>query len=114
MINKCNNLSTPSLDQILWKHLKTVVKNEKYLKNIVNITNICINHQYWPAHFKKSFSIIILKPNKILYDSSKMFQSIILLNTLGKLIEKVIGEWLQFYMIFNNFIYSNQLGELKQ
>lgn len=33
---------------------------------------------------------------------------------LGKLIEKVIGEILQFKFISNNFIYPNQLGGLKQ
>ena len=32
----------------------------------------------------------------ILYDSLKMFRLIILLNILGKLIEKVIGERLQY------------------
>ena len=34
--------------------------------------------------------------------------------TLGRLIEKVIGERMQFHPTSNNFIYSNQLGELKQ
>ena len=43
-----------------------------------------------------------------------MFRPIILLNTLEKLIEKVIGECLQFYIISNNFICSNQLEGLKQ
>jgi len=32
---------------------------------------------------------------------------------LGKLIEKVIGERLQFQVISNNFIYQYQLGGLK-
>jgi len=32
---------------------------------------------------------------------------------LGKLIEKFIGDRLQFYMISNNFIYQSQLGGLK-
>jgi len=58
--------------------------------------------------------IIIPKPNKELYGSSKSFRPIVLLNTLGKLIEKVIGEHLQFYLILNNFIHSCQLGGLKQ
>jgi len=43
----------------------------------------------------------------------KSFRPIILLNTLGKLIEKVIGDRLQFYVISNNFIYQSQLGRLK-
>jgi len=36
-----------------------------------------------------------------------------LLNTLGKLIEKVIGERIQFHIVANDFIYPSQLGELK-
>jgi len=57
--------------------------------------------------------VIIPKPNKLLYDLPKSFYPIILLNTLGKLIEKVIGERLQFHVINNNFIHSSQLGGLK-
>ena len=36
--------------------------------------------------------IIIPKPNKSSYDSPKLFRPIILLNMLGKLMKKVIGE----------------------
>ena len=42
-----------------------------------------------------------------------MFRSIVLLNTLGELIEKVIAERLQFTVVKNNFIYTSQLGGLK-
>jgi len=37
-----------------------------------------------------------------------------MLNMLGRLIEKVIGERLQFQLISKNFIYPCQLSELKQ
>ena len=57
--------------------------------------------------------VVIPKPNKQSYDSSKSFRPIVLLNTLDKLIEKVIGKRLQFQVIFNNFIHSSQLGGLK-
>ena len=46
-------------------------------------------------------------------DSLKVFQPIVLLNTLGKLIEKVIAERLQFIVASNNFVYLSQLGGLK-
>ena len=59
-------------------------------------------------------SIIILKSNKESYDFSKSFRPIVLLNTIGKLIEKVIGKRLQFLSILNNFIYPSQLDDLKQ
>ena len=57
--------------------------------------------------------IIIPKPNKSSYDHAKMFCSIVLLNTLGKLIEKVIAERIQFTVVENNFIHPCQLGGLK-
>jgi len=57
--------------------------------------------------------IIILKPNKVSYSSIKSFCLIILLNTTGKLFEKIIGKWLRFFVISNNFIHLCQLGGLK-
>jgi len=61
-----------------------------------------------------SSSVIILEPNKVTYDSSKSFHPIVLLDTLEKLIEKVISKCIQYYLIANNFIHPNQLGGLKQ
>ena len=58
-------------------------------------------------------TVIIPKLNKKLYDSPKYFRPIVLLNTVGKLIEKVIRERLQFAMAANNFIYPSQLSGLK-
>jgi len=75
---------------------------------------MCIDLGHWPSHFKTSMTIIIPKPNKELYDSPNSFRPIILLNTLGKLIEKVIGKHLRFQVILNNFIHLNQLGGFKQ
>jgi len=48
------------------------------------------------------------------YNSSKYFCPIVLLNTLGKLIEKIISERLQFQVVSKNFIHPNQLEGLKQ
>jgi len=104
-INKYNNSSTPSPDKLSWRHLKLIVKDTVCLKKIINIADACFDLGYWPLHFKVSTSIIILKPNKDLYDSPKAFRLIVLLNMLGKLIEKVIGKRLQFHSISNNFIH---------
>jgi len=73
-------------------------------------------HQSWllAITFQESTSIITPKSNKPLYNTSKTFQPIILLNTLGKLIEKAICGRLQVHSITWNFIYPNQLGDIKQ
>jgi len=59
-------------------------------------------------------SIIISKPNKSLCDTSKKFQPIILLNMIEKPIEKVISSELGVYSITLNFIYLNQIENIKQ
>ena len=89
------------------------------LSKIINIADTCISLSYWPNYFKVSTTIIIPKPNKLSYDSPKAFRPIVLLNTLGKLIEKVIAERLQFivasdeWRASNNFVHLSQLGGLK-
>ena len=57
--------------------------------------------------------VIISKPNKPAYDNPKFFHLIVLLNTISKLIEKMIAERLQFHVVKNNFIHPSQLGGLK-
>jgi len=109
----CNNLSTPELDKLSWNYLKTILTDDVCITNIIKIANTCIDLGYWPNHFKRSSIVIIPKPNKSLYDSPKSFRPIVLLNTLGKLIEKVIGERIQFHVITNDFIHPSQLGGLK-
>jgi len=85
-----------------------------YLGKIIIIANACFELGFWLLHFKSSIMIIIPKPNKKSYNSPKSFQPIVLLNTLGKLIKKVISKQLQFHLISNDFIHLYQLGSLKQ
>ena len=103
----------PGSDKMSWGHLKCIIKDKSCLKNIVYIANTCLELGHWPNHFKKSMMIVIPKPNKSFSNSLKSFRPIVLLNTLGKLIEKVIRERLQFQAILNNFIHQSQLGDLK-
>jgi len=113
-IIKCNNSLTPSSNKLSWRHLKFIINNSSCFKNFINIANTCINLGHWPSHFKTSSSIIISKPYKALYGSPKMFRPIVLLNTLSKLIEKVIGKRLQFQLISKNVIHSCHSDRLKQ
>ena len=113
-IYKCSNDLTPESDKLSWKHLKEIIKDLECFNKFINITNIYIKLGYWLLHFKMSTSIIIPKPNKTSYNTPKIFRLIVLLNILGKLIEKVISERLQFQALLKNFIHSCQLSRLKQ
>ena len=97
IVNCCNS-SSSGPNKLLWGHLKHIIKDKMCLKNIISITNTCFELGYWSSHFKKSRTIVISKPNKSSYNSLKSFQPIVLLNTLGKLIKKIIGERLQFHL----------------
>ena len=91
-IANCNNASVPGPDKLSWSHLKIILKDNECLGIIICIANACIELGYWPSHFKRSLTVIIPKLNKKSYDSPKSFRLIVLLNTVGKLLEKVIGE----------------------
>ena len=93
-ITKCNNLSAPRPDKLSWYHLKCIINNEACLGKIINIADTCFELGFWPSYFKSFMTIIIPKPNKNSYNSSKSFWPIVLLNILGKLIKKVIGKHL--------------------
>jgi len=112
-ISSYNNSSAPGPDKLSWSHLKIILKDNKCLNTIIYIANACINLGYWLSHFKISTTVVIPKPNKKLYNSPKLFRPIVLLNTVGKLIKKVIGERLQFNMVLNDFIHLSQLNSLK-
>ena len=112
-INECNNLSTSGPDKLTWQYLKIILKQNVCLIKIINIADTCINLEYWPNYFKCSTIVVIPKPNKLAYDQPKFFHPIVFLNTLGKLIKKVIMERLQFLIVKNDFIHPSQLGSLK-
>jgi len=59
-------------------------------------------------------SIIISKSNKSVYNNPKAFCPIVLLNTIRKLIEKVISNKIQVHLIIFNFLHPNQLDSIKQ
>jgi len=112
-ISKCNDSSAPGSDKLTWHHLKYIIKQDECLINIINIANACIDLGHWPSYFKCLSMVVIPKPNKTTYDQPKAFRPIVLLNTLKKLIKKVIAERLQFMVASNNFIHPSQLGGLK-
>ena len=112
-IEKCNNSSALGPDKLSWRHIKIIIKNYGCIVKLLDIANTCMDLGHWPNHFKISTMIIIPKPNKQAYDTPKSFWPIVLLNTLGKLFEKMIGECLQFHSISSNFIHQCQLGGLK-
>ena len=112
-IKKCNNSLALGPDKLIWSYIKSIIRDKDCIGKFINITNACIELGHWLTYFKTSITVVISKPNKAIFDSPKSYQLIVLLNTIGKLVKKIIGEYLQFHIIFNNFIYPSQLRDLK-
>jgi hypothetical protein len=88
----CTKNSTLGPNHITWRLVKRFLRTSGGFGNaIVKIANSWFKMGHWLDHFKKSVSIIIPKPGKPTYDKAKSFRPIVLLNTIGKLIEKMIA-----------------------
>ncbi|RXW14341.1 hypothetical protein EST38_g11516 [Candolleomyces aberdarensis] len=106
--------ANPGPDHITWRHLKQILALRKCAGIIIALANGCIESGHWPIHFKESTSVIIPKPNKPSYSTPKAFRPIVLLNTLGKLIEKMISNKFQHDMIKYDLVDANQMGGVRQ
>jgi len=98
----------------MWVHLKAVLENEKSVQLLVTLADACICVGHWPKQFKDSVLVIIPKPGKPTYSTPKLFRPIVLLNTMGKPIENMISNRLQFDMIKYDLVHPNQAGGVCQ
>lgn len=87
-----SNLSAPGSDHITWRHLKLVVKDDCTLTTLAILFNHIIDKGTWLHQLKDANSCIIPKPKKLVYNVPNAFCLITLLNTIGKLLTKVIAK----------------------
>ena len=85
------NGSTPGPDRITWELLKSALQINGAPEGLCYLFNQVRASGVWPSWFKQSTCIIILKPNKPKYNVPKAFRPISLLNTIGKLLTKMIA-----------------------
>ena len=114
VLKACSNVSAPGPDHITWQYLKIILANNTCAVGILSLANACLSLHHWPRHFKKSVSVIIPKPGKLAYDTPKAFRPIVLLSTLGKLIEKMVARQLQFNTVKYGILHPNQLEGVAQ
>lgn len=80
-----------------------------YFKIIINIYNAIISSKYWPLIFKTSNMIFAPKPGKD-HSNPLNYRPISLLETLAKLLGKILTNRLLYYLEFNNIIPEKQFG----
>jgi len=95
-LHVCSSTLAPGPDHVTWGMLKTLVANPCIASLFLGLAEACIQLSHWLTQFKESLSVIIPKPGKPSYSTPKSFQPIVLLNTLGKLVEKMLSCCMQY------------------
>ena len=113
-LSSTSNSSAPGSDHITWRHLKLVIKDEKALHALATLFNRVINEGVWLHQLKDAVSCIIPKPKKPAYDVPKAFRPIALLNTISKLLTKVIAKRMQFEAQEHNLFHDGQFGGISR
>lgn len=124
-LRSTSNFSAPGPDHLSWFWLKQIAvdlsececddpdhegQHTNGLRPIEAYFNACIEHGIHPSIFKKSRTVVIPKPNKPDYTKAKAYRPIVLLNCLGKLLEKVIARRMQFDTQKFNIVHPCQFG----
>jgi hypothetical protein len=105
-----SNRSAPGPDHITWRHLKRILRDGYSEQLFLWLANACLTTGVWPDEFKVSITVVIPKPGKPLYNTPKSFRPIVLLNTMGKLLEKMLANCLQFEAAEHGVLHPNQFG----
>ncbi|KAF8703925.1 hypothetical protein AX14_014100 [Amanita brunnescens Koide BX004] len=114
MLRLTSNCSAPGPDYVTWHHIKAIFDMENVGEAICLLfNNICITRS-WPRWFKESISVIIPKPKKPDYTLPKAYRPIALLNTLGKLLTKVIANRLQHDAAAFSLLHEGQCGGVQK
>ena len=104
------NSSAPGPDHVTWRHLKLALSLPETDVSLMALYNrICFTGT-WPTHFKESTSVIIPKLNKPDYTIPKAYRPIALLNTLGKLLTKILANRLQHDAAEHGILHRDQFG----
>ncbi|MBW0516704.1 hypothetical protein O181_056419 [Austropuccinia psidii MF-1] len=98
----------PGPNQILNELLKIISTHlTPYLKEVFNG---CLQNCYFPSMWKRALTAIIRKSGKDNYSDPRAYCPIALLNTLGKLFEKIINDRLSFWEEYTGSLANGHMG----
>ncbi|KAF8718609.1 hypothetical protein AX14_011709, partial [Amanita brunnescens Koide BX004] len=104
------NSSAPGPDHVTWRHLKLALSIPETDDALMTLFNKVCFTGTWPSHFKDSVSVIIPKPSKPDYSILKAYRPIALLNTIGKLLTKILANRMQHDAAQYSLLHRDQFG----
>ncbi|KAF8638112.1 hypothetical protein AX14_010227 [Amanita brunnescens Koide BX004] len=108
-----SNSSAPGPDHVTWRHIKLALSFPDTDSALADLFNRVCFTGVWPSYFKDSISVIIPKPNKPDYSIPKAYRPIALLNTLGKLLTKILANRLQHDAAQYSILHRDQFGGIQ-
>ncbi|KAF8669463.1 hypothetical protein AX14_006046 [Amanita brunnescens Koide BX004] len=113
-INLTGNNLAPGPNGISWELLKRAFSVQGAPDGLCHLFNCVRESGRWPTWFKESTCVIIPKPNKPKYDVPKAFRPISLLNTISKLLTKVIASRMQYDCLRYDILHPGQCGGVRK
>ena len=107
-LKSLNSGSSPGIDGI-----SIAIIQESYLildDVLFKLYNKCLELNYYPKQWKVAKVTVLKKPNKDSYKSVKSFRPISVLNSLGKIFEKILYERLMWLSTEGKWFGENQHG----
>lgn len=114
MLKLTSNTSAPGPDNLTWHHLKLIIDSVDVIDSLCTLFNNICRFGVWPPWLSESFSVIIPKPKKADYTVPKAYRPIALLNTIGKLLTKVIAHRLQHDAAAFSLLHEGQCGGVQK
>ncbi|KAF8641368.1 hypothetical protein AX14_009898, partial [Amanita brunnescens Koide BX004] len=114
MLTLTSNASAPGPDNLTWHHIKQIIGMDGVLEALCRLFNNICSSGTWPKWLSESMSVIIPKPKKVDYTIPKAYRPIALLNTIGKLLTKVIAHRMQHDAAAFSLLHEGQCGGVQK
>jgi len=109
-LRKCSSSSAPRPDTIpysVWKRVPLTAP-----RMVTDLLGPLLKFGYHQVSMKKANGIVLDKPGKPSYDSPASFRVIVLLQTVSKILERVVASRLSLTARTLKLVHSNQCGSL--
>ena len=115
MLMETSNSSAPGFSGIGYQLLKQACVGwdkvwEGLSGTLISVYNACLSLGHHPAIWKQAMVTVIPKPDKPDYTRAKAHHPISLLETMSKLLEKIIAKRMQHEIVAHELIPTNQFG----
>lgn len=111
-IRAASPLKAPGPDGITNKALQAGMP--QLTAHMLRIFNQSLKLSYCPAHFRGSLTAVLRKPGKDNYTKPKAYRPIALLNTLGKIMDAIIAQRLNYLVETHQLLPLTHIGGRKK